>query len=82
MNKVLLLNSNAISIDRKYLGIIAKFKSIMAKELLHPSIKQLSAEEAYKIAADTENIYLNTSLNNEEALKEAVRKFNNEKGEK
>ena len=82
MNKVLLFYSNGLVIDRKYLGIMDKFKSIMVKELICPSQEQLSTEEAYKIAKDTEEIYLNSNLNNEVALRQAVRKFNNEKGEK
>ena len=79
MNKALLLNSNGLVIDRKTLGIIAKFKSIMTKELISPSKEQLSAEEAYKIAKDTEDIYLNSKLNNEAALRKAIRKFNKKK---
>lgn len=82
MNKVLLLNSNGLIIDRKYLGIMDKFKSMMIKELICPSQEQLTAEEAYKVAMDTEEIYLNSNLNNEAALREAVKKFKNEKGEK
>ncbi|MDU7365386.1 MULTISPECIES: hypothetical protein [unclassified Clostridium] len=82
MNRTLLLNSNGLVIDRKYFGIMEKFKSAMIKELISPSQTQLSVEEAYKVAKDTEDIYLNSSLNNEAALREAVRKFNNQKGEK
>ncbi|MDI9215979.1 hypothetical protein [Clostridium tertium] len=82
MNKTLLLNSNGLVIDRRYFGIMEKFKLAMVKELILPSQTQLSVEEAYKVAKDTEDIYLNSSLNNEEALREAVRKFNNGKGDK
>lgn len=82
MRKVLLLNSNGLVIDRKFLGIMSRFKAAMSKELINPSKEQLSAEEAYKVAIDTEEIYLNSNLNNEDALKEAIKKFNKEKGEK
>ncbi|MDU5111671.1 MAG: hypothetical protein E6248_14605 [Clostridium sp.] len=82
MNKILLLNSNGLVIDRKYLGIMDKFKSIMVKELICPTKEQLTAEEAYKVSKDTEEIYLNSNLNNEAALREAIRKFRNEEGEK
>lgn len=82
MNKALLLNSNGLVIDRKYLGIMAIFKAAMTKELITPSKEQLSVEEAYKIAIDTEDIYLNSNLSNEDALKEAIKKFNKEKGDK
>ena len=82
MNRALLLNSNGLVIDRKYLGIMTIFKAAMTKELITPSKEQLSAEEAYKIAIDTEDIYLNSNLTNKDALKEAIKKFNKEKGEK
>ena len=39
----------------------------------------VSVEEAYKIAKDTEDIYLNSTLKNEAALRQAIRKFNKEK---
>lgn len=58
-----------------------KFKLAMVKELILPSKTQLSVEEAYKVARDAEEIYLNSNLNNEAALREAVRKFNNRKGD-
>ena len=82
MNRTLLLNSNGLVIDRKCLGIMTIFKDAMTKELITPSKEQLSAEEAYKIAIDTEDIYLNSNLTNKDALKEAIKKFNKEKGEK
>ncbi|WP_294364733.1 hypothetical protein [uncultured Clostridium sp.] len=79
MNKILLLNSNGLVIDRNYLGIMQKFKLDMIKELISPTQYQLSVEEAYKIAKDTEDIYLNSTLKNEAALRQAIRKFNKEK---
>lgn len=82
MNKGLLINSNGLAIDRKYLGIMHRFKASMVKEFMSPSETQLSTEEAYKIAKDTEEIYLNSNLNNQAALRQAVRKFNKEKGDR
>lgn len=73
------INNNGLVIDRKYLGIMEKFKTPMIKELISPSQAQLSAEEAYKIAKYTEDIYLNSNLSNEAALRQAIRKFNKEK---
>lgn len=44
MNKVLLLNSNGLVIDRKSLGIIERFKAAMTKE----AIKNFKKEKGEK----------------------------------
>ena len=76
------IEGNGLTIDRKYLGIMEKYKPTMVNEIISPSQQQLSAEEAYKISIETEDIYLNSNLSNEAALRQAIRKFNNEKGDK
>jgi hypothetical protein len=63
------------------LVIMDKLKYII-KDLIPCSQGKLSVEEAYKIAKDTEDIYLNSNLNDKAALRQAITKFNKEKGER